>query len=110
MSEIHTFMAPEDKFKELWNDPGRIRLAIEMEDLSVVQLAEYFFIKGFKFAQRGSVEFCRIIQGQAIRKALHIMMMVDRVEKENTVIAVAGAIEKLIDGMGTPPEEPKTRH
>ena len=110
MSEKFTFMTPEDKFKELWNDPGRIRLAIEMEDLSVAQLAEHFFIKGFEFAQRGSVEFCRIIKGQAIWKAPHIMSMVEKTEKEYTVIAVAGAIEKLVDGMRSPHEEPKTRH
>ena len=98
------FMTPEDKFKELWNDPTRVRLAMEHEDVSVMQVADRFFMAGYYYCKNLAEQVAGLLYNQAKEGRAFIPPGLNKAE----LYAVASkVILDLIKTMDVPPEKPK---
>lgn len=93
------FMTSKDKFKELWNDPARVRFAVEAESVAVAQVAEMFFEKGYCFAK----ETAEAIAGMLYANSMSGNVFVPPGLEMQEIYAVAAkALLLLIENMDDP--------
>jgi hypothetical protein len=93
------FMTPKDKFKELWNDPARVRLAIEAEDVSVAQVAEMFFEKGYYFAKETVETIAKMLYDNSISGNVFVP---PGLEMKEIYAVAAKALLLLVENMDNP--------
>ena len=90
------FMTSKDALKQLWYDPKRVRFAIEGEDVSVMQVAEQFFIKGFKHSQKMAVQMANMLYDRAINGDVKMPPdFTSDMVAASTVVALRQLIESL---------------
>jgi hypothetical protein len=109
---MNKFMTPEDAFKKIWHDPKRVRLAVETEDVSVMQVAEQFFIKGFGHCQLMAIQMANLLYDTAINGHMN---MPPTFTPDEAAASTTIALRQLIVSLGkgpkeSPPEEKGTVH
>ena len=95
-------MTPEDRFKQEWNDPTRIRFAVEGEDVSVAQVAEQFFNKGYYYAKQAAQALATILYTNSINGDVFVP---EGLEKYEIYAVAAKALLDLIVSMDQAPEK-----
>ena len=96
------FMTPEDAFKKIWYNPKRVRLAIETEDVSVMQVAEQFFIKGFDHCQTMAIQMANMLYHTAINGNMN---MPPSFTPDEAAASTTLALRQLLMSLGKGPEE-----
>lgn len=102
------FMTPKDKFRELWNDPTRVRLAVEQEDVSVAQVAEAFFEKGYCFAKETAETIARMMYANSMSGNVFVP---PGLEMHEIYAVAAKALLLLLENMDNPsPQQKESMH
>jgi hypothetical protein len=96
-------MSPVEAFKKYWNNPKRICLPVEQEDVTTAMVAESAFLAGYSFAQDMSAKTAKMVAVNAMKGLFTIPK-----EKAEIVFATAAeTIYQLILNVHKGPEKEK---